>query len=110
MINKRRETIKFLALAGFGLYIPSCATSSEKNNTDDINASSENLEKESEIIEKSFRSNNVTLIYKKDIKYNQLQHGYNLRINKYPNIIALFKNTKGVSEAIFFANTMEWWS
>jgi hypothetical protein len=47
---------------------------------------------------------NDVLFYKKgDLPYETLRKGFNLRINSYPTVIALCKNTKGVVAAIQYA-------
>lgn len=48
-------------------------------------------------------TDNVVYIRKGGADYEKLRRGYNLRINKYPEIIALCLNTNGVSEAIKYA-------
>ncbi len=54
-------------------------------------------------IPSSFKSENVTYFKNGSLEYEQLRKGFNKRINKYPLIIALCKNTLGVSEAIKYA-------
>jgi len=46
---------------------------------------------------------NVVYYRKGDAEYETLRKGFNKRINKFPLIIALCKNTTGVSEAIRYA-------
>lgn len=41
-----------------------------------------------------------------DKEYDQLRRGFNLRINKFPNIIAVCLNTQGVQQAILLAQKM----
>jgi UDP-N-acetylenolpyruvoylglucosamine reductase len=48
-------------------------------------------------------SDNVVYIRKEDASYETLRRGYNMRINRYPKIIALCMNTNGVSEAMRYA-------
>lgn len=44
------------------------------------------------------------LFYKKgSVEYEMLRKGFNKRINKYPQVIALAKNTEGVAEAVRYA-------
>ena len=47
--------------------------------------------------------NNVDYFKKGDEQYEILRKGFNKRINKYPAVIALCKNTQGVAEAIGYA-------
>ena len=48
-------------------------------------------------------SDNVTYFKKGDADYELLRKGFNKRIDKYPLIIALCKNTNGVMEAVQYA-------
>ncbi len=48
-------------------------------------------------------NDNVTYFKKGDADYELLRKGFNKRIDKYPLIIALCKNTTGVTEAIKYA-------
>jgi FAD/FMN-containing dehydrogenase len=48
-------------------------------------------------------NDNVTYYKKGDAEYETLRQGFNKRINKSPLVIALCKNTEGVSEAILYA-------
>lgn len=49
------------------------------------------------------KSENVDYFQKDAAQYEILRKGFNKRINKYPKIIALCKNTQGVVEAIQYA-------
>ncbi len=46
---------------------------------------------------------NVVYYAKGDVSFETLRKGFNKRINKFPQYIALCQNTKGVTEAIIFA-------
>ncbi len=48
-------------------------------------------------------NDNVTYYKKGDAEYELLRKGFNKRISKFPMIIALCKNTAGVSEAVKYA-------
>jgi FAD binding domain/Berberine and berberine like len=48
-------------------------------------------------------NDNVTYYKKGEVEYELLRQGFNKRINKYPLIIALCKNTNGVAEAVKYA-------
>ncbi|MFT3682330.1 MAG: FAD-binding oxidoreductase [Ferruginibacter sp.] len=48
-------------------------------------------------------NDNVTYYKPGDVPYEQLRKGFNKRIDKHPAIIALCRNTNGVSEAIVYA-------
>lgn len=46
---------------------------------------------------------NVVYFRKGSAEYEQLRQGFNKRINKFPAVIALCKNTQGVAEAVKYA-------
>lgn len=48
-------------------------------------------------------NDNVTFFKKGDAEYELLRKGFNKRIEKFPQIIALCKNTAGVAEAVKYA-------
>ena len=112
----RRELIKLLVLSGFSLMLPGCSNSENKQtNTHPLNPKSnldldeklnlqeqERLQKEQDI-EQALSSNHVIFVNKADKDYDTYNVGFNLRVPKQPKIIALCKNTQGVSEAIKFA-------
>jgi hypothetical protein len=50
-------------------------------------------------------NDNVIYYEKNNAEYETLRKGFNKRINRFPKIIALCKNTNGVSEAVKFAIT-----
>ena len=96
-VNKRRDFVKLLAVAGLSLYLPSCK-SDKKNN------SKKKKPKDSvSQIEESIKSTNVTYLKKADEQFNELNQGFNLAVGKTPALIALCVNTEGISEAIKFA-------
>ena len=99
-INKRRDFVKLLALAGLSLYLPACTSDERKKQSN----SKKNKEKDpvSEI-EEAIKSNNVTYLKKSDEPFDELNQGFNLAAGKVPALIALCMNTQGVSEAIIFA-------
>ena len=49
------------------------------------------------------RSENVVYYQKSDEEYDALRKGFNKRIDRYPQVIALCKNTNGVVEALQYA-------
>jgi UDP-N-acetylenolpyruvoylglucosamine reductase len=53
--------------------------------------------------QQALSNSNVQYYKKEDAEYDALRRGFNKRIEKYPAIIALCKNTAGVSEAIKYA-------
>lgn len=102
----RKEFLRLITFAGFSLYLPSCFQKDEKSKksrTSKQQYDSSYTEDSVESLEKVIESNNVTYLRKKDEGYEEKSLGFNLRIQKYPLIIALCKNTQGVSEAIKLA-------
>lgn len=53
--------------------------------------------------EAPLQSDNVTYFRKGSAEYELLRKGFNKRIDKYPQVIALCRNTAGVAEAIKYA-------
>lgn len=114
----RRELIKILVLSGFSLMLPGCSNSeNQQTNPPPIHPKS-NLDQEKEDklkrqeqkrlqreqdIEQALSSNHVVFVHRADKDYDTYNIGFNLRVPKQPSIIALCKNTQGVSEAIKYA-------
>lgn len=46
---------------------------------------------------------NVVFYNNKDAEYNSLKAGFNSRINRFPTVVAVCKNTQGVKEAVLYA-------
>lgn len=99
----RKEFIKVAVLGGVGLYLGACSSEDTKevssSNEGKDTAASKDVSPKPNLV-----SNNVTYYKKGDEKYEELRPGFNKRIQKYPLIIALCKNTEGVAEAIQYAN------
>jgi FAD/FMN-containing dehydrogenase len=96
-INKRRDFVKLLAVAGLSLYLPSCK--SDKKNNSKKKKTKDSVSQ----IEESIKSTNVTYFKKADEPFDELNQGFNLAVGKTPALIALCVNTEGISEAIKFA-------
>jgi len=84
---KRKEFLKLALLANLGLI------------TKPLEGFSGRFEKYSPALS----NDNVTYFKKGDAEYELLRKGFNKRIEKFPLIIALCKNTTGVSEAIKYS-------
>ncbi|MBL7727572.1 MAG: hypothetical protein JNM68_07805, partial [Dinghuibacter sp.] len=84
----RKDFVRLSALAGLGLLLEPYTAAGNQLYTNG--------------------SDNVIYIKKGEQDYDSLRRGYNLRINKYPAIIALCLNTTGVSEAIKYAKANKW--
>ena len=96
---QRREFIKLAALTGLGFYISSCQSNNKKENARNDTAV-HNTPKNTTT---SKTNDNVTFYKKDDEQYDRLRQVYNKRIQKYPAIITVCKNTQGVVEAIHYA-------
>lgn len=84
---KRKDFLKLALLTNLGLIakpLESIATSFSKH-------------------PQELSNDNVTYYKKGDAEYELLRKGFNKRISKFPMIIALCKNTAGVSEAVKYA-------
>ncbi len=109
MNKSRRDILKLLSLAGFGLFVPSCSDIKTKqkkikNNVPIINKDSLALEKAVDELEKALKNENVLFLTKDSEDYEEYRNEFNLNHQKYPKIIALCKNSKGVQESIVYAN------
>jgi len=99
-INKRRDFVKLLAVAGLSLYLPACTSDERKKQRNSKKNKPNDPVSE---IEEAIKSNNVTYLKKSDEPFDELNQGFNLAAGKVPALIALCMNTQGVSEAIMFA-------
>lgn len=84
---KRKEFLKLALFANLGLI------------TKPIKGFSEHFSTHTDAIS----NDNVTYFKKGDVEYELLRKGFNKRIEKFPQIIALCTNTAGVAEAIKYA-------
>ncbi len=96
---QRREFIKLAALTGLGFYISSCQSNNKKENA--RNDTTAHTTPKNTTTSKT--NDNVTFYKKDDEQYDRLRQVYNKRIQKYPAIIAVCKNTQGVVESIQYA-------
>lgn len=96
---QRREFIKLLTLTGLGFYLSACNLNVKKEGKKIKNISANPSVKG----DKKILSDNVHFYKKTDKEYELLRKVYNKRIQKYPAVIALCKNTQGVIEAMQYA-------
>jgi hypothetical protein len=87
-MHSRKKFIQTLGLTGLALL------------TKQIDAFANGLYKEDDI---ESRVDDVVFYKKNDAPYETLRGGFNLRVNNYPSVIALCKNTNGVVAAIQYA-------
>ncbi len=107
--KSRREILKLLTVAGFGLVVPSCG--SETSNQESPVTKGKVKEEidsivvvpEIEQLEEEIKVENVIYLSRDDTDYENKRTGFNLNHDKYPLIIALCKNTDGVAEAVRYA-------
>ncbi|MBK7885030.1 MAG: FAD-binding oxidoreductase [Chitinophagaceae bacterium] len=85
----RKKFLQLAVLSNLGLLLPS-----QKVAATTINALS---------FTQTFNTGNVTYFKKGEEGYEKLRKGFNKRINKYPQVIALCYNTDGVAEAMQYA-------
>ncbi|MFL5752004.1 MAG: FAD-binding oxidoreductase [Bacteroidia bacterium] len=99
----RREFLRLLAISSAGIFLAACGTEPEKE-TKNIQEEKKPLVPPGPEKEKTLLSNENVSYYKKgDAEYETLRHGHNKRFNKFPAIIALCMNAKGVAEAVNYA-------
>ena len=97
----RQDFLKISATSALGLFLASCGISTGDKKPGKKGGSPDTLTvKDLHINE----SGNVVYITRSDKQYDALNQGFNKRIQKYPQVIALCKNTAGVAEAIKYAN------
>lgn len=103
-MKNRRSFIRNLVLAGAALYFPSCKNE-ETPAVQQPEAITEQQEIEQAVqeISEQFESENLVLLRTGEGDYDKLNIGFNTRVPKQPKIIALCKNTEGISEAIKYA-------
>ncbi|MBN8721938.1 MAG: FAD-binding oxidoreductase [Acidobacteria bacterium] len=110
--TSRRKFIKLLALGSTSLGLTSCSEIPEKkevvtNSLATPIAKTPLPEKKPTVDSTSpvnfVNSENVTFYQKGQTEYERLRQGHNKRINKFPRVIALCQNEKGVQEALTFA-------
>ncbi|HRG88505.1 MAG TPA: FAD-binding oxidoreductase [Chitinophagales bacterium] len=94
----RKEFLQLLAVLGTGWILDSCNTGPKPktNSADKIPATADAAVEQ-------FNSGDAVYIKKGEEQYDKLRAGFNKRIDKYPLVIAVCKNTNGVAEAIRYA-------
>ncbi|MBC7864070.1 MAG: FAD-binding oxidoreductase [Bacteroidia bacterium] len=106
---ERREFIRLLAIGATGIFLSACGIDPDKNSTDTDQNEKPKPKKDSVPLSENktdeplISNENVTFIKKGDLQYEELRHGHNKRFNKFPAIIALCENEKGVVHAINYA-------
>jgi hypothetical protein len=109
----RRETLKLLTIAGFGLMLPACMSDSESDIPSilpaepilpEIDSAAYKLEQMLNQLEQQLETENVVFLKKDHTDFEEMRTGFNLEQLKKPLIIALCKNTIGVQEATKYAN------
>lgn len=97
----RKDFLKISAGSALGLFLASCGISGEDKKSAGKDRIADTLTtKDLDIKE----SDNVFYITRNDKQYDELNQGFNKRIKKTPQVIALCKNTAGVAEAVKYAN------
>lgn len=102
----RRKVIKTLVLAGFGIHLIGCTTSSEPVKRKKTLSKKESEKIVNEIVEEA-KDKNVVYLTKADELFDELAVYFNKFTQKNPAIIALVSNAQGVSEAILHAKELD---
>lgn len=91
----RKDFIKLAAMGAAGLYFSSCSRSNNPN-------TAVSSKTKAQLASPAITSTDSDVIFytKGDAPYEQLRHGFNKRINKFPAVIALCKTSAGVATAI----------
>lgn len=105
--TNRRTFIRLLALGATGMGLVNCTDSREKK-LEPTKTPIKSINKRSNETKPLLNTKNVTFYQKGAAEYEKLRQGYNKRINKFPQAIALCLNEKGVQEALHYANLNNW--
>src|ERR1043165_4183259 len=97
---QRKEFIQLLSALGAGWVLSSC--DQHPVNSQQTVSKDTLPQKADEAIEQ-FNSGNAVYVKRDNEQYDTLRRGFNKRIEKYPAVIAVCKNTDGVAEAIRYA-------
>src|ERR1043165_3464528 len=97
---QRKEFIQLLSALGAGWVLSSC--DQHPVNSQQTVSKDTLPQKADEAIEQ-FNSGNAVYVKRDNEQYDTLRRGFNKRIEKYPAVIAVCKNTDGVTEAIRYA-------
>jgi len=103
----RRKVIKTLVLAGFGIHLVGCSSSTEEVQPKSRKTPTKKApEKVIEEIEEEVESHNVVYLTREDEQFDKLATYFNKFTQKNPSIIALVSNAEGISEAILHAKEL----
>jgi hypothetical protein len=95
----RIEFIQLLGTLGVGWVLASCTDAKPSNEA------SKTLAQKADDAAELLDSGNAVFIKKGEEQYDTLRKGFNKRIERFPAVIAVCKNTKGVAEAIAYARS-----
>ncbi len=96
----RREFIQLLGLLGAGWVLEACNQAAKPEPAAKPENESPAM---ADTAVELFNSGNAVYIKKGEEQYDTLRQGFNKRIDKYPLVIAVCKNTEGVAEAVRYA-------
>lgn len=94
----RKEFLQLLTILGTGWVLESCNTGTKPKTAHEGETTT--VAKQAAEL---FNSGDAVYIKKGEEQYDNLRKGFNKRIDKYPAVIAVCKNTNGVAEAIRYA-------
>jgi FAD/FMN-containing dehydrogenase len=99
----RKDFLKLSSASGIAFLLASCGISNSEEEKQTTVDSSPLAVADTVAVDVDAKSENVTYITIDDAQYQELNQGFNKRFNKKPQVIALCKNTEGVSEAVKYA-------
>nr|MBP6731926.1 FAD-dependent oxidoreductase [Chitinophagales bacterium] len=96
----RKEFIQLLGVLGTGWVLQSCNQATKPGAVAKIEKADSTI---AEAAAELFDSGDAVYIKRGEEQYDTLRQGFNKRIEKYPSVIAVCKNTNGVVEAVKYA-------
>lgn len=97
----RKEFIKVGSLSALGLLLAACGFDTEEKHPPEKNSAKDTAAKKPSLL--ASENENVIYVTKESERFSELNIYFNKRIQKTPAVIALCKNTLGVSEAVKYA-------
>lgn len=96
----RKEFIQLLGVLGTGWVLQACNQGAKPKPVAKVKQPNAKI---AEVAAELFNSGDAVYIKRGEEQYETLRRGFNKRIEKYPLVIAVCKNTNGVAEAVRYA-------